>query len=75
MLSYGQETKTSQLTMAIWYKDTANHMDAVKGTDNKGFIKQNAKAKASHIIDMIGKLHVDMNFQECYVPSGVNVKV
>ena len=39
LLSCGQEAKASQLTMGLWYKDTAGHMDSVKGTDNKGFLR------------------------------------
>ena len=40
LLSYGQEAKSSQLAMGLWYKDTAGYMDLVKGTDNKGSMTQ-----------------------------------
>ena len=75
LLSYGQEAKSSQLTSALWYKDTAGHMESVKGNDNKGWMKRKTQLQGSNLIDMIGKLHVDMMFQERYLPCGVNVKI
>ena len=67
LLSYGQEAKSSQLTTALWYKDTATFMDSVKGNDNKGLMKCRAKAQESKLIDMVGKVHVDLMFQEKYI--------
>lgn len=75
LMSYGQEAKASQLTTALWYKDTTGFMDSVKGDENKGFTIRRAKAKEIRTIDLIGKLHVDVMFQEKYLPSGVSVKV
>ena len=60
LLSYGQEAKATQLSCEQWYKDTSGHMDATQGTDNKGFAKQKFKAGNSGIIDMCGKLHIDV---------------
>ena len=50
-------------------------MDATQGTDNKGFAKWKLKAGNSGIIDMCGKLHIDMMFGERYVLSGVNTMI
>ena len=50
-------------------------MYLVKGVENKRLTKCRAKAKESRAMDLIGKLHVDMMFQEKYLPSGVSVKV
>ena len=75
LLSYGQEAKATQLSCEQWYKDTSGHMDATQGTDNKGFAKWKFKSRNSGIIDMCGKLHIDMMFGECYVLNGVNTMI
>ena len=72
LMSYGQEAKSSQLTTALWYKDTAGFMNLVKGVENKGFTKHRAKAKESTTIELIGKLHVDIMFQEKYLLGSVS---
>ena len=38
LLSHGAEAKNSQLTSALWYKDTAGHMGAIDD-ENKGLLK------------------------------------
>ena len=75
LLSFGREAKATQFTCGLWYKDTAGHMDDTDGTDNKGLVKRRAWAEGSRTIDMIGKLHVDLMFQERLVPQGVTMKV
>ena len=75
LLSYGQEAKATQLSCEQWYKDSSGHMDATQGTDNKGFVKRKLKAGGSSIIDMSGKLHIDMMFGERYVLNGVNTVI
>ena len=75
LLSYGQEAKATQLTCELWYKDTSGHMEATNGTENKGFMKRKARAKESGIMDMCGKLHVDLMFRERYLLNGVDVHI
>ena len=75
LLSYGQEVKATQLSCEQWYKDSSGHMDATSGTDNKGFVKRKLKAGGSNIIDMSGKLHIDVMFGERYVLNGVNTVI
>ena len=40
LLSHGAEAKNSQLTSALWYKETTGHMDA---TDDENKSLQNRK--------------------------------
>ena len=75
LLSYGQEAKATQLSCEQWYKDTSGHMDTTQGTDNKAFVKRKLKAGNSGIIDMSGKLHIDLMFGERYILSGVNTVI
>ena len=75
LLSFGHEAKGTHLTCEQWYKDTAGHMDATQGVDNKGLAKRKAKASGSKTIDMIGKLHIDLMFGERYLLNNVNIVI
>jgi len=78
LLSYGEDAKTSQLTSALFYKDDGGRMDsvAVDGANtNVGFLKRHALARESREIDMIGRLHADIFFQERYMLNEVGVKI
>ncbi|KAK2150394.1 hypothetical protein NP493_2421g00007 [Ridgeia piscesae] len=74
LLSHGAEAKNSQLTSALWYKDTAGHMDATDN-ENKGLLKRKDYTTGSRIVDMMGRLHVDLFFQDRYLLNGVDVKI
>jgi len=77
LLSYGQDAKTSQLTSALYYKDTAGNMDSVTFDNNvnDGLAKRRQLARQSAVIDMMGRLHADIFFQERYMLNEVNVKI
>jgi hypothetical protein len=78
LLSYGGDAKESQLTSALFYKDQAGRMDAVTlaaATRNEGFFKRNQFSDKSHLIDMMGRIHADMFFQERYMLNEVNTKI
>ena len=76
LLNYGTQAKESQLTSVFWYKDTAGHMDA-RTADNKGFKykKRFDLTSESKTVDLTGRLHLDMSFQERYILNGVDVKI
>ena len=75
LLSHGAEAKNSQLTSELWYKDTTGHMDATNDR-NKGFLKRKGYVAGSRIVDMMGRLHVDLFFlQDRYLLNGVDVKI
>ena len=65
LLSYGMDAKTSQLTSALYYKDTAGNMDSVDFDDednvNKGLAVRRNMARESRVIDMMGRLHADIS--------------
>jgi len=61
LLSYGEDSKKSQLTSALFYKDTAGRMDAVGFADapavNESLAKRRTFARQSREFDMMGRLH------------------
>jgi len=64
LLSYGQDAKTSQLTSALYYKDTAGHIDSVTfdANVNEGLAARRRLAARSAVMDTIGRLHADIFF-------------
>ena len=67
LLTYGPQAKTSQLTSALYYKDTAGNMDranpdhANAGERNYGLQKRAAFTDRGVIVDMIGRIHSDFS--------------
>ena len=74
-LNYGREAKTTHLTSALYYQDTANHLESLNRAENIGFRERNAQAAAGREVDMIGRLHCDIFHQERYLLNGVDVKI
>ena len=74
LLSHEAEPKNSQLTSALWYKDTAGHMESTDD-ENTGLLKRKGYVTGSRIVDMMGRLHVDLFFQDRYLLNGVDVKI
>jgi len=83
LLSYGRDAKQTQLTSSLYYKDEAGKFDALHleaGQDdanpvNPGFVWRNQFIAESRSVDMIGRIHADLFFQDRYIINQVNVKV
>ena len=80
LLSYGEEAKTSQLTMSLFYKDTQGKMDSVNpvaddADANLGLKARYAFTKTSNTVDMMGPIHSDLFFQERLLLNGVNLRI
>ena len=79
LLSYGTDAKVTQLTGQLWHKDTAAHMDAVEivdgATANAGFVARRENIVRSRVVDMMGRLHVDLFLQDKFLINGVDVKI
>ena len=81
LLSYGHDAKKSQLSSALYYKDTAGKMDVVDPTveededANVGLKSRYALTQRSRVVDMIGRIHSDIFFQNKYLLNGVNMKI
>lgn len=78
LLNHGYDSKTSQLTSELYYKDTAGRMNVYDEKDsnpNEGFKKRAALFKSSATVDMMGRLHVDLFNQDRLLLNLVDVKV
>jgi hypothetical protein len=81
LLSYGLEAKSSQLTSALFYKDDAGKMDrsnplaADAAQRNTGLATRQTFSAESKEIDMIGRIHADIFFQERYMLNEINTKI
>ena len=78
LLTYGGDAKQSQLTSALFYKDTAGRIESVAmegGQINDGFVKRAGFTAGSKTVDMIGRLHADTFLQERYMVNEVNTKL
>ena len=71
LLSYGFDAKSTQLTNQLWYKDKASRMHATElaaGPDpNPGFVTRREYIAGSRVVDMMGRLHVDMFLQDKFL--------
>ena len=76
LLSYGAEAKKTQLTSQLWYKDTAGHMDATQENGgNAGLARRRRHIVGSRVVEMMGRLHVDLFMQDRFLLNGVTVRV
>ena len=74
LTSFSEEAKTSQLSSLLWYRNTSGHFDS-RAAENAGFTKRKAIAAESKEFDMLGKLHIDLAFQNRYLLNGVEVRL
>jgi len=78
LLSYGNDAKESQLTAELFQKDRSGHMNNVNfgdGERNDGLIRRGGLTAQSRVVDMVGRLHADMFFQDRYMLNEVSVKI
>ena len=80
LLNYGGEAKASQLSMAMFYKNTAGKMNVVSplvaGDEaNLGLKARYEFTKESHTVDMMGRIHTDIFFQDRLMLNGVNLRI
>ena len=76
VLSYGDEANNTQLTSQLWYKDTAGHMDATTADGgNTGLVERRRHISESRVVEMMGRLHVDLFLQDRFLLNGVSVKI
>ncbi len=75
VLNYGRGAKETQLTASGWYKDTAGAFDNVDMTANGGLKKRANHTSASKTVDLVGRLHSDVFFQEKLLLNGVGMRI
>ncbi len=74
LLSFGPAAKESQLTAALWYKDTAGQMDATTD-DNEGLAARKNLTSRSRVVGMMGKIHSELFFQSRLLLNGLDLKL
>ena len=81
LLSLGPESKSSQQTMALWYDDTPGSMDGrttkiEQGAliKNEGLIKRASFIERNKDLELIGRPHCDIVFQERFLIDNLPVK-
>ena len=80
LLTYGSDAKTSHLTAGLFYKDTAQRLDAADPTLNDanvnfGLKKRYQFTRESREVDMVGMIHGDIFCQEKFLLGGVDLKL
>ena len=80
-LSYGYDAKRSQLTSALYYKDVGGDAGFEEGdphaanATNTGMVKRNSFFQTGGIVPMQGPIHLDLMFQDRYLPSDVGMQL
>ena len=81
LLSYGRDAKKSQLTSALYYKDEGGDAGFEEGDPhaaaptNVGMVKRNSFFHNGEIVPMQGPIHLDLMFQDRYLPSDVGLQL
>lgn len=74
LLSFSNESKNSQLTMALYNKDKAGAMDNYEA-NNTGLVNRRAFTAESKTVPLICKIHSDIFFQKRLLLNGVDMKI
>ena len=80
LFNYGGEAKSSQLSMAMFYKDTPGKMDVVDPVADDADANMGLKARytftnESKTVDMMGPIHSVIFFQDRLILNGVNLRL
>ena len=80
ILNFSKDTKSSQLTSALFYKDKAGKVESVNPVANADAVNTGLKerynlSKESKMVTMEGKIHSDLFAQERYILGGVPIKL
>ena len=80
LLSYGLAAKSSQLTSELFYKvedgkmDKPNPLEANADERNTGLARRAGFIARSREVDLVGRIHTDIFFQNLYMLNEVNTK-
>ncbi|XP_023209914.1 uncharacterized protein F54H12.2-like [Centruroides sculpturatus] len=73
-LFYSKEVQKTFLTSALFYKDTAQYMDSID-EHNEGLTKRFNISKQSKLIDLVGRLHIDLLHQPKLLINNVDLRI
>ena len=76
LINHGKEAKGTQLTMGLYSKDTAGHMDETDpDKDNVGLQTRYAYTSESKVVELSGRIHSDIFNQGRVILNGLSVKI
>ena len=75
LTSYSLEAKNSFLSSALWHKDRTGEMDSINETRSKYLWPNGGDLTKGCELDMIGKLHIDLGFQDRALLGGVTLNI
>ena len=78
LLSYGLDAKDTQLTCALFYKDTAGEMEQKDPTaedGNEGLKTRASFTAGSKVVDLVGRLHIDICHQQRHMINEVTTRI
>jgi hypothetical protein len=81
LLNYGEDAKKTHLQSALFYKDTPGFMETLEvdltklNTSNLGWLKRREIMGKKNSIDMFGRIHADIFFQDRYLLNNVEMKI
>ena len=77
LLSFTSSCKDTQLqALELWAEDTAGHMlEKVHDGNNKGYGKRRARVHQSCVVELCGRLHLDLMMQDKYLPNGMEIRL
>ncbi len=79
LLTYGKEAKQSQFGTALYYKDVAGSMEDDNPHDvaqlNVGMKSRHEFIEDGHAVDMMGRLHSDLFFQDRLMLNDMTLRI
>ena len=73
LFSYGSDVKENQLKAAeFWYEDEPKKFEDI--TD-AAITARGAPVRQSKVVELQGRLHLDLAMQEKYLPNGIEMKL
>src|SRR6185437_4938095 len=73
LLTYGRDTADKQLTLQMFYPDTAGKFDEVN--NNAGFVKRKSLIDKSKTFQICGPLYTDVTSQPCALLNSVDLRI
>ncbi|XP_048064833.1 uncharacterized protein F54H12.2-like [Megalobrama amblycephala] len=76
LINYSKDALESLFSAALFYKDTAGHMDATDPAGhNQGLTKRSAYTANSRVVELLAPIHSDIFFQEKLMLNGIDIKL
>ena len=74
ILNFSMDVQNTRLQCQCWHRDTAGQL-AVRAHngDNVGHNRRAAKFAQGHVVEMVGRPHIDMFHQDKLIPPGINL--